>query len=234
MVKKYYMFVIVAFMLITSCKNENLDTYVDASRVYFAAYSSKDSLVHSLISAAGSTDTVWIKVNVLGRKLNKMGQLRLKVDQGQSTAVEGVHFEPLKEFYAIEEGRFSAEVPLVLIKNGPGLSDGYKSVHLQLEETSDFKLGYSDRLSARIYFTDEYVKPEYWESFLKNYYGEYSLVKHKRCVQIQKFDFPPKRSDIANNQIGLFMSYGRIVCQYYIDNIEYDENGNRIMPWAAF
>jgi len=220
--------------LLAACKKNEPLQYGEKPAVYFAAFSDKDSLVHSMVGARTNSDTVFVTVNLLGHQSPADRQLTIRVNNAYTDATENLHYEKLKDAYVFPANAFSVVIPVVLYKTDPALRTKYFRLGLDIVPSSDLNAGYPYRLAAHIVFTNELVQPVYWDAFLKLYYGEYSKVKHQKCIEVQGFDFPATRAEIPTSMIGTLMSYGRLVCKYYTDNIEYDENGTRIMPWAAF
>ncbi|MGX5819452.1 DUF4843 domain-containing protein [Chitinophaga lutea] len=232
--KRNYLLLLLPVVLAMACKKNEPLLYEEKPAVYFSAFSDKDSLVHSMLGAKTNNDTVFVAIRLLGNKADKDRQVTLRVNAAFTNAKEGLHFEKLKDSYTFPANAFTATIPVVLYKTDPQLSHQYFRLGLDILPSADFGAGYPYRLTARILFTNELVKPDYWDAFLKLYYGDYSKAKHQKIIDIQGFDFPAVRASIPTAMYGTLMSWGRVVCKYYTDNTEYDENGNRILPWAAF
>ena len=62
------------------------------------------------------------------------------------------------------------------------------------------------------------------------YFGEYSKVKHQRCILLMGHDFPLTKEELIGwgglNYYSYWMQQGRVVCEYYATHTEYDEDGN--------
>ncbi|MBV7533012.1 DUF4843 domain-containing protein [Chitinophaga sp. sic0106] len=234
--KKYLCFIcsIVLLASFTACQKSELQAYNQKSAVYFAAFSDTDSLVHSMVGAPGEVDTVFVKVKLLGNQQGVDRKISLKVDPAFTDATEGLHYEKLQETYILPAHAFDVNIPVVLYKKDTVLTTRQFKLGLTIVSSDDLNVGYPTRLNAHVLFTNALVKPVYWDDFLKIYYGEYSQVKHRKCIALQGFDFPATKAEIPTSQYGIYMSYGRVACKYYTDNIVYDENGLRILPWAAF
>lgn len=235
MKNRYYVLTcIMVAVALYGCKENERQLYSEKPAVYFTSFSEQDSLIHSLVAVESREDTVHLAVSLLGHAMPTAQKFKISVDPKYSTAIEGVHYEKLKEEYNVDPNKFRATVPLILIKGDPQLNTGFLKLGLRLTATNDLGVGYPNKLYAKVWFTNELVKPIYWDSFLKIYYGEYSKVKHQKCLDIQGFDFPATMAEIPSSMFGTLMSYGRLVCKYFTDNVVHDENDNRILPWPAF
>lgn len=230
--KKLIVLLLPLGMLLTHCKEEQLQSYNENPAVYFANFSENDSLLHSLAGTSGISDTVYITIKLLGATLNTDRQFNIQVDPTYTTAQAGQHYELLKESYTFPAHQFSLDIPIILYNTDPELERNSFKLGLSLLQTDEMNIGYPNRSKARIIFTNQLIKPSYWDTYLKNYYGDYSKVKHQKCIEIQKFDFPATREEIDNHLQARFMSYGRLVCKYFIENDVYDENSNKILPWS--
>ncbi|MBV4355882.1 DUF4843 domain-containing protein [Pinibacter aurantiacus] len=224
-------------IIAAGCSKNKMETYQQKPAVYFASFTdTNDSLTRSLAGSLTESDTVFLTINLLGDKLAEDKEFTLTVNPSKTDAVEGVHFEKLKEKYVFPKGAYSVQVPVILYKKDAALDSKYFSLGLTIKATGDLDAGYPFKLNARILFTNQLVKPSYWDSWLSLYYGAYSRVKHNVCIHFQGGDFPATQAIAtkAPYNVSYWMSYGRVVCLYFTNNIVNDENGNRILPWAAF
>lgn len=224
-------FLALLVLLFSQCKRNELQQYTAKPAVYFSAFSEKDSVVHSLVGSNTINDTVFVKLQLLGNTVNKDLQFKIAVDPAYSTATEGKHYEKLKDSYVLPANTFSSTIPVVLYKTDQELNQKSFKIGLKVIGSEDLDVGYPNKSNAHIIFTNQLVKPAYWDTYLMIYYGAYSKVKHAKAIEIQQFDFPALRTDATPMQSKL-MSYGRIVCKYFTDNVVNDENGNRIQPWS--
>ena len=69
-------------------------------------------------------------------------------------------------------------------------------LELSLKETESLSLGYPDRVNMRLMITNQLVKPAYWDMPLALYFGEYSKVKHQRCILLMGHDFPLTKEEL--------------------------------------
>ncbi|MFR7875001.1 MAG: DUF4843 domain-containing protein [Butyricimonas paravirosa] len=97
-------------------------------------------------------------------------------------------------------------------------------------------VAYEDKSRVYVRITNKLVKPSYWEDLLIIYFGEYSQVKHEKCIEVMGHDFPLTMDEIATfpGSYRYFMTQGRTVCYYYATHNEVDENGKKIEVWDPF
>lgn len=76
------------------------------------------------------------------------------------------------------------------MKPGAELDEATVMLELSLKATESLSLGYPDRVNMRLMITNQLVKPAYWDMPLALYFGEYSKVKHQRCILLMGHDFP--------------------------------------------
>ncbi|WP_443939483.1 DUF4843 domain-containing protein [Pedobacter sp. MW01-1-1] len=232
-------FVFLAFitMLFANCKKNDPKIYDEKPAVYFSAFSTTDSLFRSLVAIKTDNDTVWLNIQLLGNAIAQNTSFKLVIDPQYSTAIESKHYQKLKDNYVLPAGKFSVLVPIILYKTDPDLTAKSVRMGIKIISSDDLDAGYQNKLNAHIIFTNQLVKPSYWDSYLSIYYGTYSRVKHTKAIQVQQFDFPdtkptttstPKLSEIQPK----FQDYGRQLALFYTYNVVMDENGNQILPWA--
>lgn len=236
---KKFEWILLAFvaLLLTSCKKNEPKIYTEKPAVYFATFSTTDSLTHSLVGSKTNNDTVFIKIQLLGNALNQDKSFKLIVDQQYTTATETKHYEKLKDSYLLPAGAFSVLVPVVFYKTDPDLQTKSYRLGIKVISSGDTDAGYANRINAHIIFTNQLVKPSWWDSYLLLYYGAYSRTKHAKAVELQQFDFPAEKptttsSPKLSEAQPVYQTYGRLLSKYYTDNVVNDENGNRIVPWA--
>ena len=121
---------------------------------------------------------------------------------------------------------------------GDLLDEATVMLELSLKATESLSLGYPDRVNMRLMITNQLVKPAYWDMPLALYFGEYSKVKHQRCILLMGHDFPLTKEELIGwgglNYYSYWMQQGRVVCEYYATHTEYDEDGNLITVWNPF
>ncbi|WP_286155692.1 DUF4843 domain-containing protein [Parabacteroides goldsteinii] len=235
---KYLYTVIMAMLVFASCSENERMVYTDMSGVYFPDYvTGADSLVYSFRMKGAERDTIQINVKLLGDLLSETGEYEVAVSEN-SSAVAGKHYEPLLSRFTYEAGQSVSSFPVVVLKPGTELDEATVTLELSLVATSSLALGYPDRVNMRLMITNQLVKPSYWDMPLALYFGEYSKVKHQRCILLMGHDFPLTDSELIGwgglNFYSYWMQQGRVVCEYYATHTEYDEDGNLITVWNPF
>ena len=155
----------------------------------------------------------------------------------ESTAEEGVHYEPLLDEYIFTAGKSTVELP-VYVKYSPDLDEGTVTLSFRLVESDQMDVGYPNQLNARLLITNQLIKPVYWDSILSIYFSSYSKVKHEICTEIMGHDFPLTLEEAKyydNETIyGYWMHAGREAAAYFATHDVYDENDNLISTWIPF
>ncbi len=234
---KYFRILMICLILGACSKNERL-IYTDMPGVYFPDYTlDADSLVYSFRMKMQDVDTLYINVKLLGDLLKESGEYGVKV-LPSSTAIEGKHYVAFPKTFTYAANQSMTSFPVIVLKPGKELDDKMVTLDLSLEATNTLALGYPNRLKMRLMITNQLVKPSYWAMPLSLYFGEYSQVKHQRCIMIMGHDFPLTESELLDwgglSAYSYWMQQGRAVCEYYATHTEYDENGNLITVWNPF
>ncbi len=227
--------VLLLFSFFTGCKKNEIEQYKEKEAVYFLSFNANDSIVYSFAGKTKKTDTLYLDVKLLGNKLNAGKKYKIVVRENLTTAKEGIHYKKPEDHYVFPADTFDGKLPIVVYNKDEALSTRSVKLDLEIISTDELNAGYPSKSHARIVITNQLVKPVYWNGLLVIFYGEYSKVKHETCIRLQGHDFPISEplAMAPPYSISYWMSYGRIAAKYFTDNIVYDENGNRIMPWAA-
>ena len=105
------------------------------------------------------------------------------------------HYETLQHRFTYEADKSVSSFPVVVMKPGAELDEATVMLELSLKATESLSLGYPDRVNMRLMITNQLVKPAYWDMPLALYFGEYSKVKHQRCILLMGHDFNKGRVD---------------------------------------
>lgn len=234
-IRPYLVFVFLCVVLggISSCKKNEVLKFTEKPAVYFSYPAEKDSMTYSFAGNPNGIDTVYLDVSLLGNLLLKDLKYRVNVDEQNSTAIEGLHFKKLDEFYTFSANNVTTKLPIVVYNKDVALETSSVSLVLELEKSDDLDVGYLNKKKLNLIITNQLVKPDYW-TILGIYFGEYSKVKHGICIQLQGHDFPITLAEAFAPPYGpsYWMSYGRLAAQYFAENVVFDENDNRIMTWV--
>ena len=231
-----YILILLSGLLVEGCKKSEPTLYdTNLSAVYFQGITAKDSITYSFVGKTGP-DTVFVPVQLMGNAAQDARKIKVNVNPAVTTAKEGTHYEKLKDYYTLSAGKFNVKIPIILYRTDPLLTSKYFSIGLMIVDSEDLTAGFPTYLNARISFTNQLIKPTYWDAILLLYFGEYSKVKHAKCIELMKRDFPLTQGGmtVAPLTYAFWMSWGRVASDYFIKNVVIDENGNRIMPWSAF
>ena len=235
---KYLYTIVMAMLVLASCSENERMVYTDTPGIYFPDYVvGADSLVYSFRMKDTDRDTIQIHVKLLGDLLDEAGEYEVIVSEN-SSAVAGKHYETLPHRFTYEADKSVSSFAVVVMKPGAELDEATVMLELSLKATESLSLGYPDRVNMRLMITNQLVKPAYWDMPLALYFGEYSKVKHQRCILLMGHDFPLTKEELIGwgglNYYSYWMQQGRVVCEYYATHTEYDEDGNLITVWNPF
>lgn len=228
--------IVYLLILASGCSKNEMIVYEEKPSVYFSEISNEDSLVYSFAGKTIASDTIYLDLKLLGNKLKANKKYKIQVNDAGTTAKESLHYKKIEEFYSFPVDEFATKLPIIVYNTDPALANKSVALSLSIVSTDELNKGYPTNTTAHIIITNQLVKPIYWDDLLIIYYGEYSKVKHEICIRLQGHDFSPTQA-IATAppySYAYWMSYGRVAAKYFADNVVYDENDNRIMPWAAF
>lgn len=185
-----------AGIVLSSCSKDERLMYEDEPRVFFykntiGSQTNPDSINYSFgfQPATRQSDTVFLWLRIMGAAQNIDRVVNI-VAKENSTARRGYHYEfgPM----IIPANQYEARIPVYLYKK-PGLKDSVLLLDLGIGESKDFKPGYTDpgatwnktdRLTYKIYFTDQLTKPTNWDTQLLPVYGTYSRVKFQYMITV--------------------------------------------------
>lgn len=227
-------------VLSVSCERELME-YQGGESIYFA---SSTVVVYTFVITADDQTTIPITVNCTGEAQPYDRWVRITIDPRRTTAVEGVHFQPLEEKYLFPAGAYSATIPIVLFNRdkestgGSGIMQRENiTIRLNMLSSDDFTLGATNRRTAEISFNDVITKPVSWEQIYRysaSYFGPYYVTKLRIFYQLFKRQFPSYNEVVLSGQGSGIWYYGycRTLSHYFRDNEVYDEvTGERIMHW---
>lgn len=220
-----------------SCKKTETPVYERKNGVYFQLFTThfdkdKDTISFSFVRYAEQVTTakVDVRVNLQGIPMDHDRKFIMAVDKERSTAVEGVDFEPLEPFYTIAAGEYYTLVPVTLIRT-PKQKDEQIMITFTLQETEDLEQGLRERQHAVIKYTDRLMKPIYWDTYVGTW-GEWSQVKQLTAERVLGWEFPQTREEFTSQPFNAIMYAGaNYMNNWFKENVVYDENNNRIMPW---
>lgn len=219
--KKIYLkssFLLVVSLIAISCQENDRMVFSDNPSVYFSSLTQNDSISYSFASGKTNEDTVSIPIKIIGPSVSYDRTISFIIDP-VSTAKEGVQFKELNKEVTLPAGAVTTKIDIIVLNKDLENSDVRLIIDLQSNEY--FNLGFTENLKAKLVITNQLVKPTYWDMPLSFYYGDYSKAKHRLCIQIQGFDFPPT---MDFKKVSDYMSYGRLVYNYLLKTPVWDED----------
>ena len=233
--KAYILYIGLFLFLLFGCEENDRMTFVGKPGVYFEDYKNEDTIKYSFNMTPYDKDTLWIGIKLMGVPLSESQSFRLDVTSA-STAVAGVHYE---EFPAVIDFPLYAvdmQLPLILTDKDESLDASSVFLQLKLRASENMDIGFPGNTVLNVSITNMLVKPEYWNNNFVSWFGEYSKVKHEKCIEMMGHDFPLTyeeayywQSETANLNYWMFM--GRKLADYFAKTPTRDENGNWISVW---
>lgn len=237
MMKKYvYALLVVAG--IWGCKDNADYPFEGENAVYFQLESNTyywtqtlDSMVYSFAAKGVNEDTLWVRVNLEGNTTPDDRPIKVVVDETKTTAEVGLHYEALKDEYALPGDSVYVNIPVIIYNKDAELENKQVVITLALQSTEALKLGITERRTCRLLVSNMLNKPTYWEDVISWDFGDYSRRKHELCIQVLGIDFPETSGEYYENDT-MWDIYGAYMSNYFEDNYPiYDEKGAVIEPW---
>ncbi|WP_140939005.1 DUF4843 domain-containing protein [Sphingobacterium lumbrici] len=178
-----YLVFIAGIMLLNACKEKDIDTYQQESRIYFRIPGefnpslSSDSLIYSFPFNPTVTDhdTIWFEACIMGNAEPRDREFDFRIDTEGTTAQENIDFKIVNT--VVPAGAFKAKVPIVIYKTAE-LKNSSVRLQLSVVENQNFKAGYNNYTQAVFVWGDKFMKPANWDS--SNYssaFGSFSQVR---------------------------------------------------------
>lgn len=202
---KKYLILSITILSLFSCKKSDLKLYDGENLLKFnhiASTSGKiiDSTTYSF-ALQTSPDVRKVKFPFILKKggvaLNTDGKFMLVVDEEKTTAVEGVHYTKLPEFFTFRKGLYQDTIYVELLRDALVVDDPENpgtdlrigvNLALKIVDGGDFKVGIQERERFSLKFSDKIEQPEWW--YLHNWYsfGDYSNTKYTILLYVSKGD----------------------------------------------
>lgn len=197
--------VLVSFWAMSACQEETLTEYENDPRLSFGE--KQDSVVVQsffVLNSKIGRDTVFLQVETLGYPENYDRPFAVvQSNEGKTdAAVAGVHYlaftEPeIQEQLMIPAGKVSAEIPVIVFRDR-SLQEKIYQLQVDILENEYFKPGLVNHTTCMVRISDMADKPLLWESFWKEWFGEWSPVKMKFIIDyVGLTDFENKPSSVA-------------------------------------
>ena len=190
-----------------------------------------DSMVYSFAGKGVTEDTLWVRVDLEGNITPEPRSFVVVVDEEQTTAEVGLHYEALLPKYELPGNTTSTRVPIIIYSKDEELENKQVVITLALKPSEQLELGIADRLSCRLIVSNMLGKPVYWDNTISWDFGDYSRRKHELCIEVLGIDFPLEVSEYSE-QGSMWEVYGLYMSNYFEENYPiYDENDAIIEPW---
>ena len=184
--------IILAFAAIgmfTACENDKF-YYQDEPRVriegpYEWAIGT-DSLNFSFATYPNSVQEQVMEMTlyVMGEAVSTARTAKLEVDASKTTAAASQYILP--ETVTVPAGQL--KVPfLVTLMRSEDLTSETVSLAFKVVESADFKVGVNEQNHFSMKWNDILGKPKNWDTELKEFFGEYSLVKYRFIIDVVGF-----------------------------------------------
>ena len=206
-----------ALLSVTGCTENEMEGFSESPSVYFmngsmrdesGAYITQDDSVNQSFFIYGddvTRDTVYIIVNAMGGPANVDRPIALEqTNAGKpDAAVVGVHYigfdnAEVKDSVCIPAGKVYARVPVILLRD-KSLQTQQKRLELRVKQNEYFRPGIDEFRQFIVTTTDLAVKPTYWDTRWKYYFGPtFGSVKLKFIINATGYtDFDNIPSDYS-------------------------------------
>ena len=213
----------------SSCKeNDDQLMYQNDPGIYFYSRNHpfpNDSIVYNFILTPleQMKDTVYLPLRIMGDAAAYDRQVNLRVEDS-STAKEGVDFSfgPM----VVKAGKYTDSVEVYVVRNGE-LQEEVKHLYITVQQSKDFKPGYSDFQKFTVAITDQLLPPT-WTYTLNVTFGAFSMTKFRFMVTtLKRTDF----SGILPSEMAAMGSKCKVALADYEETNGplLDENGIRIV-----
>lgn len=233
---------LLALVTLFSCKeNERLIYDLSQTEVFFrdvngASTQGVDSMYVSLVTREDVSD-VLIPVELLGNLLSAPKKFRVEVVPEKTTAVEGLHYQKLPDYYEFPTDTTTYDVPVVVLKGDEAIKEKSVVLTLRIVETEEIGTVYKDRSEIRLIIADMLKTPAGGANFSDDMtifirvFGEYSKVKHQMIIDLVGHDFWDKKPNMFY-QLDYYIPYGRKLYTIITGGEYYDENGKLMEGWS--
>ena len=169
-------------ILAVACQKNDLKMYSGRNTIQMADVS--DSLTrYSFYFQEENVkeDTIWIQFRTTGYTSSSPREITLRQVEleGVTNAMEGTHYSLVQERLNMPANAVYTDIPIVLYKENLAEKTSY-FIALELVENNDFKLGELDKLSFKIEFSSDILRPSLWSyaNYEQYYWGTWSYNKH--------------------------------------------------------
>lgn len=177
-----YMIIVISFLGMVSCSEDNLTGYSGSDYIQFDK-SSKDSTVFSFAYDENlETGIVALKLVMISPLVDYDRKYSVRFLPDESSAQTGVDFEmPVEEQFV--KANDSVAYLNIAVKRNKTLK-GSVSAIFEVVASEDFMPGIEMNRKARIFITNELTQPEWWNDWhTMNGLGIYSPLKYQTFIR---------------------------------------------------
>lgn len=235
--KKFIIFIALIFFV--SCnENERLLYDLNSHDIYFRDIDKKkDSLIVSLFSKE-EVSTSKFQLKILGSTLETPQKFKVEVIKDRTTAVEGVHYKKLPDFYEFPTKVIEFGMPIEFIRGADDIKVSPVILTISIAETEGMSFAFEDRRVVRIKITDYLIEPRGSDmADFKTLFGDYSRTKHAMIIELAGHDFWDGEYGAYGGAYGLsyemvyYTPIARKLYKMITTGEYYDENGNLMGGW---
>lgn len=235
--KKYIFILSIFTALFYSCsEKDRMEFPVEESAIYFQLSEEPgkrdlDSLSYSFAFNDKVVDTVLLQVKIMGNTTPHDRFFKIELIDKLTTAVQEKHYKVLESQYVVPADSIYGQVPVVIYNTDPLMNSSIFHMTFRMLESEDYRLGYEEKLVAKLLLTNQLVEPSTWKYLKSIFGGEYNKIKHKVFYKLFDRDFPKSKGEIFH-EYGLWETYGKITGKYFKDNYPVkDEDGKIVEAW---
>jgi len=190
-------------LVVSSCQQE-IVRYNNQDNVYFDyGANGNDTLqVYTFCYTPERTeDTVYFSIKLSGERKPFDRQFNVEVDSHHTTAVVGLHYKPLDEFYLLRADSTLSIVPVIIYNKDLGLENAPVQLSLMLSPTRDLGTSFSALDLSAVTISNRLEEPDWWNAW-SDILGDYSRVKHALyLIAVGKIDLIPDTNADTQGQI---------------------------------
>ncbi|MDR1719753.1 MAG: DUF4843 domain-containing protein [Dysgonamonadaceae bacterium] len=182
---KIYIYLLFVGLLgaMIACQEEEIMVYHDVDYIQFSK-AVTDSSTCSFLAYPNQTEQQFpIAVELIGMLSDRDREYKVSVFADYSTASTANYRLP--DRFVLKAGQTKDTCYLTAIKTE---QIGRQAVRLtlQIEETSDFKVGKTEKSAAIIYISNVISQPDWWQDWNFEYYylGTYSDKKYRTFIEV--------------------------------------------------
>lgn len=178
--KKLYIAVVLLSGLM-ACKKEDVKVYHGGDRVQFTNPNPSLAYVGTQdfsFAAKGSPEsaTLYLPVDITGRVASFDREVKVEIIASETTAAKGVDFDFGSS--VVKAGASKGTIEL-LLKKTAALDKEVKTLAFRIVSSEHFGPGIEKQVTRKVNFFNFMVKPSTWDTRMRTYFGEYSIMKHK-------------------------------------------------------